>query len=221
MTPTDYIEKKERQEQREAERREKRKIREEKIDDSLEKAAEVFWAIQRAYYSVNRKNRYYKTVKKLAALWEKEMDRCYLDSCYAHHQDASKPIKDNFSLQYFASERAARMLTDTQFTLGGFSRQGFKREALSLSRSYMDRILWFRYQMHPTDVKLEKLNATGELGILTDILKAFPEDKKDRYQMEWQEMHIYPMDYEFLYLEDKHTRKHIVCTRITEADEKG
>ena len=68
MTPTDYIEKKERQEQREAERREKRKIREEKIDDSLEKAAEVFWAIQRAYYSVNRKNRYYKTVKKLARI---------------------------------------------------------------------------------------------------------------------------------------------------------
>lgn len=221
MTPTDYIEKKERQEQRDAERREKRKIREQKVDDSLEKAAEVFWAIQRAYYSVNRKNRYNKAVKKLAVLWEREMDRCYLDSCYAHHQDDSKPIKDSFSLQYFASERAARMLTDTQFTLGGFTRQGFKREALSKARSYMARILWFHYQMHPTDATLEKLTAAGELGILTDILAAFPEDKKALYRMEWQEMHIYPMDYEFLYLEDKHTRKHIICTRITEENEEG
>jgi hypothetical protein len=221
MTPTDYIEKKERQEKRDAERKEKRKIQEEKVDDSLEKVAEVFWAIQRAYYSVNRENRYNKAVKKLAALWEKEMDRCYLDSCYEHHQDASKPIKDSFSLQYFASERAARMLTDTQFTLGGFSRQGFKREALSMSRSYVDRILWFRYEMHPTDATHQKLNAIGELSILTDIQKAFPEDKKAQYQLEWQEMHIYPVDYEFHYQEGKHTRKRIVCTRITEENEKG
>ena len=179
MTPTDYIEKKERQEQRDAERREKRKIREQKVDDSLEKVAEVFWAIQRAYYSVNRENRYNKAVKKLAALWEKEMDRCYLDSCYAHHQDASKPIKDSFSLQYFASERAVRMLTDTQFTLGGFSRQGFQKgRTVHVPFLRGPNFVVLTMRCTPTDATLQKLNEIGELSILTDILKAFPKTRK-------------------------------------------
>ena len=34
-------------------------------------------------------------------------------------------------------------------------------------------------------------------------------------------MKVYPVDYEFLYQEGKHTRKRIVCTRITEEKEKG